>query len=48
MDGRTDGDRQGQMDERDFIGRCPTNVKRPKQDFEEKLSENIAKPKKLW
>ena len=38
----------GQTDERDFIVRCPTNVERPKQHFEEKLSENAAKPKKLW
>ena len=38
MDGRTDGrtDRltdgqtDGQTDESDFIGRCPTNVERPK------------------
>ena len=29
-DGRTDGQTDGQRDESDFIGRCPTNVERPK------------------
>ena len=29
-DGRTNGQTDRQMDERDFIGRCPTNVERPK------------------
>ena len=27
---RTDGQVDGRTDERDFIGRCPTNVERPK------------------
>ena len=32
-DGQTDGQTwlNGQMNESDFIGRCPTNVKRPKK-----------------
>ena len=31
-DGRTDGQTGGQMDENDFIGRCLTNIKRPKSE----------------
>ena len=30
-DGLTEGCRDGQMDGSDFIGRCPTNIKRPKR-----------------
>ena len=30
-DGRTDGPTERQTKESDFIGRCPTNVKRPKK-----------------
>ena len=30
MDGVTDGQMDGRTDKSDFIGRCPTNVDRPK------------------
>ena len=35
MDGRTDGHTDGQADESDFIGRCPTDIDHPTE------SENI-------
>ena len=39
----TDGRKEGQLDESDFIGRCPTNVERSKQ----KLRNNIEGNRKF-
>ena len=42
-DGQTGGRTDGQTDENDFIGRCPTNVERPKGESKKKVWE-----KKMW
>ena len=43
---RANGQTDGQTDERDFVGRCPTNVKRPK--IKQKYLEKKIHYKKCW
>ena len=40
-DGRKDGQKDRQTDERDFNGRCPTNVERLKQNLYEKAFSSV-------